>query len=672
MSFIEELKRRNVVRVGVAYIVVGWLLLQVTDIVVPIMELPNSVAKVVLFLLMLGFPLVLFFAWAFELTPDGIKKEKDVDRSESMTHATGRKLDRAIIGILVIALGWFAWDKFARTAPETPATDTAATPVVEEAIDKSIAVLPFVNMSEDTANEFFSDGISEEILNALAKVKDLKVAGRTSSFAFKGRNEDLRQIGEALSVSHILEGSVRKADNQVRITAQLIQVSDGYHLWSETYDRELTNVFAIQDEIAAAILNELKAELLAGESENMVSTQTDPQAYELYLLAKQRIYERKREPLEAALTMLDSALEIDPDYAPALAQRGIATILLKRRHYGPLSTEEADPVAKDFLDRSVATDPLLAEGWAGLGLYYRDQPTKIPESIEVLEKALQLNPNLMNARNWLQGSYRSTRQADKSRALLEDMVARDPLYKPGLGNLILYYNLRGMTDKSLALIERSELFMPGDASLIADRAGTALNDSNFAKSIELFEQSFELEPEAGSNRIGWGIGLLATHQYAKLLTAYMPPWQRVFSMHALGRTEEASIAAHERAAIGDVGPLFSLMNRDGRPEDLVQFFDDRWPDLETFQADYPGSPLSYGVMLDLAFALNQTGDQPRFDDAMLRLKAHLDYLVADGIDVFRLNFELANWHQMEGDSESALDQRERAIDKGGIITERIS
>ena len=246
MNFFAELKRRNVFKVAAAYIIVGWLIMQVGDTLAPALLLPGWINSALAFFLILGFPLALFFAWAFEMTPDGIRKEKEVDRSQSITHVTSQKLNNLIIGLLVLALGYFMFDKFVlapgRNAAEIDAAvqtaqDSTPTPPTADNA-RSIAVLPFVNMSDDAANEYFSDGISEEILNALAKVKDLKVAGRTSSFAFKGKDQDLRTIGETLGVENILEGSVRKSGNQVRITAQLVKASDGFHLWSETFDRE--------------------------------------------------------------------------------------------------------------------------------------------------------------------------------------------------------------------------------------------------------------------------------------------------------------------------------------------------------------------------------------------------------------------------------------------------
>ena len=222
-SLFTELRRRNVIRVGLAYIVAAWLLLQVADVVLNNIEAPEWVFQAILLVVGLGFPLALLFAWAFELTPEGLKKEKDVDRSESVTHVTGRKLDFAIIGVLVLALGYFAYDKFVIGTPVDESSVAIDDEVSNTEIpEMSIAVLPFVNMSSDPEQEFFSDGISEELLNMLAQFPGLRVAARTSSFQFKGQNQDIGKIADTLNVAHVLEGSVRKASTRLRITAQLI------------------------------------------------------------------------------------------------------------------------------------------------------------------------------------------------------------------------------------------------------------------------------------------------------------------------------------------------------------------------------------------------------------------------------------------------------------------
>jgi TolB-like protein len=272
-----------VIRVGIAYAVASWVLLQIVDVISPIFELPVWAPKLIFVILAIGLVPALIFAWAFELTPEGIKKESEVDRSGSITPQTGRKLNKVIIGALVVAVVLLLVDR----QFSEPANEPQETVAAKSDTDKSIAVLPFVNMSSDAEQEFFSDGITEEILNSLASEKSLKVAGRTSSFAFKGQNDDLRRIGEALGVAHILEGSVRKAGAQVRITAQLVQVDN------------------IQDEIANEILKQLRNQLLADEDLIVVEAKrTNPVVYDLYLRAKQRLYTRKGSEIKIAIDEL--------------------------------------------------------------------------------------------------------------------------------------------------------------------------------------------------------------------------------------------------------------------------------------------------------------------------------------------------------------------------------
>ncbi len=243
MSFFDELKRRNVFRVAFAYAIVAWLVLQVGDALAPALRLPDWVNTLLAYFLILGFPMALFFAWAFELTPEGIKKEKDVDRSESITHVTGRKLDFAIIGVLAIAVVYFIAEKIFWA-------DDLAT---ESQVNASVAVLPFVALSSGEDDGYFADGLTEEILNALAQLPQLQVMARTSSFFFKGRNLPVPEIAARLNVAHIVEGSVRRDGERVRITAQLIRASDGFHLWSQSYDRTLNDVLAVQEDIAENI-----------------------------------------------------------------------------------------------------------------------------------------------------------------------------------------------------------------------------------------------------------------------------------------------------------------------------------------------------------------------------------------------------------------------------------
>ena len=323
MSLIAELKRRNVFRVGAAYAIVGWLLVEVASVLLPTFDAPDWVMKAFSSLVILGFPLTLVIAWAFELTPEGIKREAEVDRTESVRHSTGRKLDFAIIGLLALAVVYFAVDKFVLEA-EPGQTETTAESIAQE---KSIAVLPFVNMSADADQEYFSDGITEEILNTLVAIDELQVAGRTSSFTFKDRKDvDLKTIGQRLGVSNLLEGSVRKAGNKVRITAQLITAENGFHLWSETYDRELADIFEIQEEIASAIGEALQVELGLKVAQSLDRRHTDnTEAYQWYLRGVQLSGYDDIKNYKLAAEAYQKAITLDPNYVPpyvgyALAQ----------------------------------------------------------------------------------------------------------------------------------------------------------------------------------------------------------------------------------------------------------------------------------------------------------------------------------------------------------------
>jgi TolB-like protein len=325
MSFFKELKRRNVVRVGIAYTVATWLLIQVTDTVFPRIGLPESAVTLVIALLFIGFIPALIFAWAFEMTPDGIKREKEVDRTKSITPRTGRKLDRMIIGIMTVVIAFLILDRFVLTDDTESSNQKtqiqAAIPDAgtESVIDTgpSIAVLPFVNMSGDADNEYFSDGLTETLLHMLAQLPGLRVAARTSSFAFKGKNAGIEEISKALNVAHILEGSVQKSGNRVRITAQLIRAEDGFHVWSQNYDRTLEDIFAIQDEIAKDVAGALDSTLLDGEIRIASVETSDVSAYDTYLRATEQQAIGSYGSLSSAESLFKQALSADAGFIDA-------------------------------------------------------------------------------------------------------------------------------------------------------------------------------------------------------------------------------------------------------------------------------------------------------------------------------------------------------------------
>jgi len=669
MSFIAELKRRNVFKVGAAYVVMAWLIAQGVDVFLENFGAPDWVIKTILLLLVAGLPVALFFAWAFELTPEGIKKEKDVDRSQSITHETGRKLDYTIIAVLLVALSWFAWDKFSPDDQNKPAAEQAA--LTAESADKSIAVLPFVNMSDDASNEYFSDGISEEILNALAKVQDLQVAGRTSSFAFKGQNQDLRQVGETLGVDHILEGSVRKVGNKVRVTAQLIRVDNGFHLWSESYDRELDDVFAIQDEIANAILQQLKAHLVGGEVQTVASQRTDSQAFDLYLLAKQRMYERTQLPLESAAELLDKAIAIDQEYAPAYAQRGIVAALLSEKQYGSLPDPQAQSQLKLYAEQALRLDPELAEGWAAMGLYYNGVPGGQPKSAEYLEKALQLNSSLVDAANWLANVYSETGQLTKSIEQQQEILSRDPLYKPSLANLVAQYIVTSQFDKASALIEKTRPFMSQDANIKLMDSWMLKWRGKIAESLPLAEEALRQQPRDRVYRVEVGTSYLDTHQFER--AAEDGYWfVKIKALARLGRLEEATRLAQDWAAQGNPQEYLELLAVTGQSQALVDYLEERWPSLDGFEQAFPASAYwGYREMPYIALAYKRLGNQEKFDDAMRRIRVSHDSLEKQGLSnqvFFKLE---AAYYAMAEDREQSLDFLSRAVDLGMIASTRI-
>ncbi len=435
MSFFEELKRRNVFRVGFAYAITSWLLLQLSDILVPLLNLPESAQRFVFLLLVIGFVPSLIFAWAFEMTPEGIKKEKDVDRSQSISSKTGRKLDRTIIVVMALALTYFAYDKFLvppKEAPGSISTDimqevesplagelnpgpVSATSPIGPGLN-SIAVLPFVNMSADPDNEYFSDGIAEEILNVLARIPELKVAARTSAFAFKGSNTNISEIARELKVENVLEGSVRKSGNQVRVTAQLIKADDGYHLWSNTYDRELDNIFAIQDEIAQSIAEAMKVTLDIGTSANSNLTgTTSTEAYDAYLRGMNQWHLRTEESLNNSIDLFGQAIAIDPDFAKAYA--GLALTYAILMDYSDMPYKEAMELARSTAEKALTLDPQSVEAATAM-IYTTDD---MAQQLAYSKRAVELGPWFATAHQWHATNLSMT--GDLEAAVAEYLVA---------------------------------------------------------------------------------------------------------------------------------------------------------------------------------------------------------------------------------------------------------
>jgi len=436
-KYFEELKRRNVLKASLAYIVASWIIIQVMSIILPTIEAPEYIMKLVLALLIIGFPIWVIFSWVYEITPDGIKKTANVPLEESVRGQTNNRLNKVIVGALVIAIGLLIYDVFAK--PVNISNETIDN-------DKSIAVLAFADMSPQKDQEYFSDGISEEILNLLAKIQDLKVISRTSAFSFKGTNTTTEEIGKQLNVAHVLEGSVRKSGNTLRITTQLINTSTGAHLWSETYDRELDDIFEIQDEIADHVTEKLKTTILG---EDLKSQKVDTEAYNLYLRAKSLYTQGESDKNEKAIELLKKAIEIDKNFTQAW-------VLLSGSYSRSISNYGVRPYS--YFDsvfvmakHAIKLDPNSSETLSNLAYSYLVKGDN-DKAFENSKKALLINENDSKAANINGLLLRNSGDIDKAIPMFEKVAQLDPV-RIGVFN----YNL-GSCYQMLNMIPEAEYY----------------------------------------------------------------------------------------------------------------------------------------------------------------------------------------------------------------------
>src|SRR6056297_2260927 len=468
-SFWSELKRRNVFRVGLFYIVSAWLVLQVAETLLPIFDVSDGALRAIVLVLALGFVPALVFAWVFELTPDGIKRDKDVRTDPAVKQQTSQKLNWATLIAAVLAIGLLAADRLlsrSDSAPAlatTPDRSTGATegPAIDPA---SIAVLPFEDLSPNGDQGYFSDGIAEEILNVLVRIDGLEVASRTSAFRFRDRDDvGIPGIARELEVRHVLEGSVRKAGDAIRVTAQLIDGESDKHLWSDTYDRSLTaeNVFAIQDEIATAIVDALRSSIALPVDDGLeVGARTDSlDAYELYLEARALYNARNR--MGRADELLARAVELDPEFAAAWAIR--AAIYMLDDEYGDLGVSRDVSVARfeEYAAAALTHDPDNALAIAVLAFGRQTEARfgrarhDISQIVDDLERAIALDPKNASARNWLGVTYGETGELEAALAQFQVCNDDDPYYAPCAENVYDTLTSLGRMDEALAAYLRA-------------------------------------------------------------------------------------------------------------------------------------------------------------------------------------------------------------------------
>ena len=664
MSIVQELKRRNVFRVAIAYVIIAWLILQIGDTLGPALRLPEAVNTALAFFLILGFPLAIFFAWAFELTPEGLKKEKDVDRSQSITHITGRKIDYFVIAALVLALGFFAFDKFA-LGPSRQAAEPGTT----EAADKSIAVLAFVNMSDDAGNEYFSDGISEELLNVLAKIPGLRVAARTSSFQFKGENRDIIDIGKQLNVAMVLEGSVRKAGLQLRITAQLVDARSGFHLWSETYDRKLEDIFTVQDEISAAIVNALKEHLgFQVEAAPTAISAANTDAHDAYLRGRYLVAQRTVASVEGAVREFEKAIALDPDYA--LAHAELATATLHLAHYDALTLDEAIATATLHAERAIALDPTLAEAHAAKGyLSWRQENPE--EALTHFRQAIQINPNYSDVYNWMAGVLNEDiGRYNEGIAAFEMAVRLNPLSMPAIVNYVRNLIVRNRLAEADRELEKLASIAPSSYAIVRGER-TSLG-GKWTNAVLGNLDAWRINPEntRSKNGLVWYFAMLGLEKEALAISEDpLPDILRLLGKHAdavttaEARLTQAPISLWDRI---DLGLALAGAGEYARAR----------PILENLWRRSGGKVLRYGFFDTTSAAAliairRDAGEEAEVGELVAAIRDNVRRYHAAGMivttQIFSVNYDEGLAAYLAGERERGLALIAKAVENGYFV-----
>jgi TolB-like protein/Flp pilus assembly protein TadD len=577
MSLISEFRRRNVFRAAAAYIAVSWILMQLAEITFPAFGLGDRAILVLITVLAIGLIPAVTLSWIFELTPEGIKRESDIDRSGELMRRTNRILDRSIIALLAISVTYLAVDKFLLDPVRDEARLEAARQ--EGRLDalettfgnKSIVVLPFSNRSDDPNQDYFSDGLSEQLQELLSRFPELRVISRTSAFSFKDKNVDMREIVEQLDVTHVLEGSVRWARDRLRITATLIDASQDMTLWTQTFDRPIDDIFSIQDQIATIVVQQLKVPLLGSAP---TVEQTDPEAFVLYLQARQLSSDATAEAYEQANALLQRALAIDPDYATAW--NALAVNSFKQFSRGLRVNEEGYAPARIAAQKALDADPNFAPALATLGLVAMEEANDFPAAAAYFERALRLAPyDLETIRHvviFLQGLGR----LDDAIALGEHAVSRDPVNASHVANLGNSYRWSGRSEEAIVAYQKALRLSPGIgaahtfigiALLDTDRPGDAI-------------ESIRLEPFEPYRLIGLALAhhalgetIAADAVLKELIEKYAQDWSyNIAYIHAYRNDIEGAFHwLDEAIRYADPGlslivaePLFSNLHHDAR------------------------------------------------------------------------------------------------------------
>jgi TolB-like protein len=685
MSLFNELKRRNVLRVGAAYVVAAWLVVQVVETLFPIYGISDATIRVVISVLAVGFIPTLVFAWVFEITPEGLKKEIDIVRDHSIVHVTGKKLDRVIMVMLALALGYFAFDKFVLDPVRDDRIVEAArlegrTAAMEESWGgKSIAVMPFANRSAMEEDVFFVDGVHDDLLTLLSRLGDMKVISRTSVERFRGTALSIPEVARQLGVATVLEGAVQRAGGQVRINVQLIDAGTDGHLWAETYDRELTaqNIFAIQSDIAQAIAQALQA-VLSPEEESRVATvpTTSYAAYEEYLRGNQKLISRTIPDIWEAAEHYRHSIELDPAYAMAYA--GLADAYFLLRYYGAMSVAETNPLLESAMTSALELDPGLSEAHTAYAAMLVNQGLA-QEAIAAYEKAIELAPGNARAYHLLAEHWRQNfREPGRALPLIMRALELDPLspvinitVAETLGNL-------GRHSEALEQIRRAIEIAPGFPSAYVVKADLmAWSFGKLDQALQLYEYTVELDPQSA-------IAYFGIARVFSLLGAETRAIENIERSLELGpdflwgqsaAAEIFKVSGDSKRALQYARRTFSIrpgrttsmrMLRDwdlgnGRGADAMARYEDNFPGFSGQQVlEVTGR--NYNAAIDYAYLFYTTGEIDRLSQILLPV---LDFLP----DVGRLGLRGKNIADvrvlaMLGEPDQALETLAAAVTEG--------
>ena len=466
--FFNELKRRNVYKVAVAYLVVSWLLIQAASILFPTFEAPAWVMKAVVCVIILGFPVALILAWAFELTPEGIKRTEDVEPHESITHHTGRKIDFVIIGVFALVIALLLYDRY------RPGKTRSAS----GSLEKSIAVLPFENLSEEKANVYFAEGVQEEILTKLSSVRDLKVISRTSTAKYQSKPDNLKTVANELGVATLLEGAVQKSGDKVRINVQLIDARTDSHLWAKTYDRDFKDVFVVQSEVAQEITDRLQATLSPGESHALSSVPTqDPQAYDLFLQGEYQLRAAEAVPRIETYAQAEAfyrqAIARDPKFAQAYAQ--LAYCSLSSHWFRSRRTAAQLAEIKSVIDRALELAPDSPEAHFSLAIFHYWGHRHYEPALAELQRTLNVQPNNAKARQyhaWILRRQGKWEQSLSEAKLSQELDPRDATIP---ANLALGFATLRQWDEAERYASRALAMEPDNFTAVAAQYNARLN-----------------------------------------------------------------------------------------------------------------------------------------------------------------------------------------------------